>query len=117
MFGRRILRVVIAAALLLLGFSDCLTSATLNAQAMRCCAQLDCASGQQKLECFAIPAPGDGPQTVPEGRASLVAPSIAAVLHLPAVGLIQADSRLTGVVEASQHSPPELYTFHLALLI
>lgn len=117
MFGRRILDVLVVAALLLLGISGCLISATSNAQAAQCCAQLSCAPGQQTPQCFASTAPGDGLQTVPEMRASLAAPSVTADLNPPAEELAVVADRSAGVADASQHSPPELYTLHLALLI
>jgi len=117
MFSWRILGGLVAAALLLLGFSGCLISATSNAQTVQCCAQLTCAPGQQTEQCFASTAPGDGPQSVPEGRASIAAPSFSAYVHPPAVEPVVMAFSSTGVADAPQHSPPELYTLHLALLI
>jgi hypothetical protein len=117
MFGRRILGVLVVAVLLLLGISGCLISATSNAQAAQCCAQLTCTPGQQKPSCLATTAPSDGPQTVPVARTSLAAPSVTVDLNPPAAELVLTVDRSTSVADASQHSPPELYTLHLALLI
>jgi hypothetical protein len=117
MFGQRIPGVLVVAALLLLAISGCLISATSNAQAVQCCAQLTCAPGQQTEQCFASTAPGDGLQTAPEVRISLAAPSVTADLRPPAEELTVAAFGSTGVTDAPQHSPPELYTLHLALLI
>jgi hypothetical protein len=110
--------VAIAGALLLPGIADCLTSAgAADAQTMRCCTQVSCAPGHQKQACFATTAPADGSRTAPEGRTSLVAPSVAAYLHAPAEALIVVAFSSAGAADAPQHSPPELYTLHLALLI
>jgi len=117
MCGRRILGGLIVVALLLLAISGCLVSATSNARAVQCCAQLTCAPGEQTEQCFTSTAPGDGSQTVPEGRTSLAAPSVTADLNPPAVGLILVAFSSASVADAAQHSPPALYTLHLALLI
>lgn len=118
MFGRGIFALAIAGALLLPAVSDCLLSAAaMDTQTMRCCAQLDCAPGHLKQTCFSTTPPADGSRTAPEGRTSLAAPSVAADLQPPAEELIVLAFSPTGVADAPQHSPPELYTLHLALLI
>jgi hypothetical protein len=116
MLGKRILRGLIAASMLLLG-SDCVTSATFEAQARECCAPSDCA-GHEKPECGVSIAPADSARTVPEMRASLAPPSTAAVFQEASVKSIRVAARSTCPADALQHSPPAaLYTFHLALLI
>ena len=84
---------------------------------MRCCAQLSCAPGHQKQTCFSTTAPADGLPSVPEVRASLSAPSVTVDLNPPAIELVVMAFSSTGVADAPQHSPPELYSLHLALLI
>jgi len=117
MFGPRILVVAIAGALLLPAFADCLTPAAQDTQAMRCCAQLSCAPSHQKQACYSTTAAASGSQSAPETRTSLVAPSVMADVYRPAEELILAAFALTGVADAPQHSPPDLYTLNLALLI
>lgn len=117
MFTRRIFVVAIAGALLLPAISDCLTLAAADAHTMQCCAQSSCAPGHQKQTCFSTTAPLQGSRTAPEARTSLTAPSLTADLHAPAENQIVAAFSAAGVAEAPQHSPPELYTLHLALLI
>ena len=117
MFRRNILAVAIAGVLLLPGVADCLISATQDAQAMRCCAQLSCVPGRQKTACFATTASSGSSQSAPEVRTALAAPSIAADFNPPAETLIVVAFGSTGVADAPQHSPPDLYTLHLALLI
>jgi len=117
MSGRSILVVAIAGALLLPAVAGCLTPAAQDAQAMRCCAQLSCAPSHQKQTCYAATAPAGGSQSAPEIRTSLVAPSVTADIYRSAAELILAPFASTGVADAPQHSPPELYTLHLALLI
>jgi hypothetical protein len=118
MFGRRILGVpIVAVLLLLLSSSDCRIWAAADVQAMRCCARMGCALGQQQRPCFTATAPADGSRTTPQARTSLVAPSVAAELQPPAEELSVVAFSPTGVADATQHSPPELYLLHLSLLI
>jgi len=117
MFGRNILAVAIAGGLLLPGVADCLISATQDAQAMRCCAQLSCVPGRQKTACFATTAWSGGSQSAPEVRTTIAAPWVAADFNTPAEALMVVAFSSNGVADAPQHSPPELYTLHLALLI
>jgi hypothetical protein len=117
MFGRRILVVAIAGALLLPAFAECLTPAAQDAQAMRCCAQLSCAPSHEKQACYATTAPAGGSQSAPEIRSSLVAPSVTTDIYRPAEELVLAAFASTSAADAPQHPPPNLYTLHLALLI
>jgi len=109
--------VAIAGALVFPAFADCLTPAAQDAQAMRCCAQLFCAPNNQRQACYSTTAPAGGSQSAPEARTSLVGPSVTADVYRPAEKLILAAFALTGVADAPQHSPPDLYTLNLALLI
>jgi hypothetical protein len=98
---------VMAAALLLLGISDCMSAATLDAQAKRCCTPQNCAPGHEKPECFATSSPSDVAQTVPAAPAFLPLPPVAA-MHL------SLEAELTG---AASYSTGVTSTLHLALLI
>ena len=116
MLGRNSLALAIAGALMFPAISACLTSAA-GARAMQCCAYSTCAPEPQKKPCFATAASAGGSQTAPEARASLVAPSFAADLPPRAEELSAVAFSSAGVADAPQHSPPALYTLHLALLI
>jgi hypothetical protein len=50
-------------------------------------------------------------------RTSLAALFVSAALQSPADALIVMTFRSANSADAPQHSPPELYTLHLALLI
>ena len=119
MLSRRILGAAIAGVLfLLMSISDCRVWAAADLQAMRCCARMGCALGQQQQPCFTATAPADGSRTTPRVRTSLVAPSVTAELQQPPAEELSLEAfSPAGVADATQHSPPELYLLHLSLLI
>jgi hypothetical protein len=117
MLGRRISAVAIVAGLMLPAVVGCLVPNAAQAQTMQCCAQLACARGHQEQACFSTTAPTGSSQSTPELRTSLMAPAFAASVSLLPVVSDAAAFGSPGVAEAPQHSPPELYTLHLALLI
>ena len=118
MLGRNSLALAIAGALMFPAISACLTSAA-DARAMQCCTHLTCAPGHLKPACFSTTAPADSSQSGPEVRTSLAAPLVAATADFYPVPeeIRTAAFSSAGAAEAPQHSPPELYTLHLALLI
>lgn len=107
----------IVTSLLLSAVAGCLLPNVAQAQTMECCAQLSCAQGYQEQACFSTTAPTGNWRTTPQPRASLVAPSFATDAAAPAAPLDATASSSIEAAEAPQHSPPELYTLHLALLI
>lgn len=117
MFRRRISALAIVAGLMLPAVVGCLAPNAAQAQTMECCAQLECAQGHQGRVCFSTTSPAGGSQATPELRASLGAPSLDAISSLPVSTLHQADLGSSGASAAPQHSPLDLYTVHLALLI
>ena len=117
MLRRNTLVVALAAALLLPAIADCLIQAAQDAHAMHCCTHLSCAPGNLEQACYPTTAPAGGSQSAPEVRTSLVAPSVSADLDAPAEALTVVAFGSADAADAPQHSPPELYTLHLALLI
>jgi hypothetical protein len=117
MLGRRISVLAIVAGLLLPAVVGCLAPSAAEAQTMQCCAQLTCAHGHEMPTCFSATAPTGSSQSTPERGASLVTPSFAAGMPLAPGAPDAAALGSASVVQAPQHSPPKLYTLHLALLI
>lgn len=115
MLGRRIFVATVVAGLMLPAVMGCLMPAAAQAQTMECCAQLTCARGHQKQACFSDTAPTGSSQATPELRASLAAPALAP--NLAAETQEAAAYGSAALAGAAQHSPPELYTLHSALLI
>jgi hypothetical protein len=114
---RRISVAAVVAALLLPAVAGCLMPAAAQAQTMDCCAKLNCARGHEKRTCFSTTAPTSSSQSAPESRTSLSAPLLT-VTDVP--HMLASSSQTFGSIlraDAPQHSPPDLYTLHLALLI
>jgi hypothetical protein len=107
----------IVVGLMLPAVIGCLAPAATQAQTMTCCAQLSCAQGHQKQACFSTTAPTGSSQSTPELRASLIAPLLTADVSAPLQAQDAAAFGAAHAADAPQHSPPELYTLHLALLI
>jgi hypothetical protein len=117
MLRRRISSAAIVVGLMLPAVVGCLVTSATQAQAAECCAQVNCARGQQKQTCFSTTAPTGSSQSTPELRISLMAPAIATGMSLPPTARDAAAFSSAGIADAPQHSPPELYTLHLALLL
>jgi hypothetical protein len=116
MLRRRISAWAIVAALVLPVLLGCLMPDAADAHTMPCCAESSCPSDHQQI-CFTSSAPSSGSPSTPELRAALAAPSPIADAVQPiaqdrAQHLAWADTN-----DARLHSPPDLYTVHLALLI
>ena len=84
---------------------------------MQCCTQLHCSQGHEKQSCVSTVPPSGNSQNSPEIRASLEAPAAIVAPRAIAAELSTWDFAPADAAETSQHSPPELYTLHLALLI
>lgn len=107
----------VVAGLILPAVVGCLMPSAARAQTMECCAQLSCTQGHQKQTCFSTTAPTGSLQTAPQARVSLEMPALVTGAAAPVPPRDVAAGGSTEAAEASQHSPPELYTLHLALLI
>ena len=117
MLTRRIFVATVIAGLMLPAVMGCLMPAAAQAQAMECCEKLICARGHQKQACFSDTAPTGSSQATPELRTSLAVSASASDLSLHAQTEVAAAASWAAFAAAPQHSPPELYALHSALLL
>jgi hypothetical protein len=115
--GKRLFSALAAGALLLLQFSDCMAAMTPDQQSMKCCGSMQCARTNQSHDCCKRMVSEQSPNMLPAGQVSLNPPAVVLVESPVSFEIIRVPSLPTGVVEAPQHSPPELYTLHASLLI
>jgi len=106
-----------ACALMLLQLGDCMSAITPDQESMNCCGSMPCTPANQNHDCCKAMVSGQSPNMLPAARVSLNAPAITLVEPLTSVEVVRLVSSPRSVVEAQQHSPPELYTLHASLLI
>jgi len=109
--------VALGALLALAVLLGCFQPSVAQAEAKDCCAQLDCARGHQKQTCFATTAPTGSFLSAPESRTLVESPLMAVGAQAPLAALPGTLAARCDATDAPQHSPPELYTLHSALLI
>ena len=106
-------------ALLLLGFSDCMSALTLDHRSMQCCGSMPCTPANHTHGCCKnMPSP-EAPGILPSVHVSLHVP-VAVAVEYPRMLAIVWQTRAPApptLVETGQHSPPDLYTLHASLLI
>jgi hypothetical protein len=107
----------IVAGLILPAVLGCLMPAAAQAQTMQCCVQLTCVQGHQMQACCSTMAPTDSSQSTPQLRVSLTAPVLPTDARVSSEVQNAVAFGSAAVTSTPQHSPPELYTLHLALLI
>jgi hypothetical protein len=114
---KRLLIFVAMVALLGLQFADCLSGMTQDQQSMQCCGSMPCDPSNQSHDCCKGMVSAQSPNVLPVAHVTLHAPVMAVtdILASPKATPYTEASRLD--FEAPQHSPPELYTLHAALLI
>ena len=117
MLLKRAMSVASLAALLLPAVVGCFIASSAQAQTMECCDQKACARGHQKQTCLSTTAPTGSSQAGPERRASVDTPLVGMGTVLPVTPENGASPAFPQAERAPQHSPPDLYTIHLALLI
>ena len=103
-------------ALLLLQLSHCMP-ATASQQMRQCCGAMPCAPVNQSHDCCKTMVSSQTPQVLPVARVLFTPPAVATVRHLPSIDIARFIPDTWHTLEALRHSPPELYTLHLALLI
>jgi len=108
---------LLAAFLLAATALDCLAQGQIGDEAMACCRSMPCTPANQSHDCCKTMVSGRTPSVLPTARTSLHAPPVAVVGHAPMLEVASLIPVLTPPVEPQQHSPPELYTLHLSLLI
>ena len=115
--GKRLL-LVIAAGLLILGqFADCMPAMASSQQSMKCCASMPCNRTSTPQNCCKTMNASQPANMLPTVQATLQAPAISIVEHVRKFDDNVRISALPLEAEASQHSPPELYTLYASLLI
>lgn len=117
MIGKRLFLVLAAGALLLLQFADCMSAMTPEHESMQCCESMPCTPANQSHDCCKAMVSGESSNMIPTGRVSLHAPVIVTVDPLPFTAIGRLVSSPLCAAEAPQHSPPELYSLHVSLLI
>jgi hypothetical protein len=109
--------VLLLAALLLIDAGDCLAGSAQQDQDMDCCRSMTCAPVSLSSTCCSVKDSGQTPRVVPQVRVSLAPPVLAIVERVAASKNWQAKPSSTDSFKAPIHSPPDLYTLHLSLLI
>jgi len=104
-------------ALLSLQFADCLSATTQDEQSMKCCGSMPCDPSMQSHDCCKGMVSAQSPNVLPVAHVTLHVPLMVVtdILASPQVGSYPTVSR--SGFEAPQHSPPELYTLYVSLLI
>jgi len=117
MMGKRVFIVLTVVALLGLQFADCMSAMTKDEQSMKCCGSMPCDPSNQSHDCCKRMVSAQSPNVLPVPHVTLQMPMIVVteILASPKVTPYTEASRFD--FEASQHSPPELYTLHASLLI
>jgi len=117
MIGKRLFLVVAAGALLLLQFGDCMSALTLDHQAMQCCRSMPCTPANHGHGCCKNMTSAETPNMLPAAHVSLHAPVVAYFEYSRMLEIVWRTPSPPARVETQEHSPPELYTLHAALLI
>jgi hypothetical protein len=104
-------------ALFALQFADCLSPMSADEQTMQCCGSMPCNPTNQSHDCCKTMVSSQSPSLLPTQHSVLNVPIAAVVDHRSAPEVIVFPAASLSRFEAPQHSPPELYTLHSALLI
>ncbi len=104
-------------AVLFLPFADCMSRMTQDQQSMQCCGSMPCNPSNQSHDCCKTMVSSQSASALPVAHVTLQAPVniLGDILPLPQVLQVSRTSR--DVFEASEHSPPDLYTLHSSFLI
>jgi len=117
MNGKKLLLMLVAGALLLLQFSDCMAAMASDQQNMHCCGSMPCTPANQSHDCCKTMVSVHTPNVLPTARVSLNAPAVVAVEHTTTLEIVRSATASPLAFAVQQHSPPELYTLHASLLI
>jgi len=114
--AKTILLLAVAAVLLLYSM-DCFAPGSADAQVMECCATMPCTPANHSHDCCKTMASAPTPGVLPTARVSLSPPLLGVIEHQPALEIARFVPVIPQPAEAQQHSPPELYTLYVSLLI
>jgi len=84
---------------------------------MECCASMPCSPANQRHDCCKTMTSGRTPSVLPAPRVSLSAPLLGVIEHQPTLEVARFVPVIPQPAKAQQHSPPELYTLYVSLLI
>ena len=115
--GNRRFIVVALVALLGLQFADCASAMTQDQQSMQCCGSMPCDPSNQSHDCCKGMVSFQSPSVLPVAHVTLHPPEVAVTNVLASLQATPYAEVSHLDFEASQHSPPELYTLHSSLLI
>jgi hypothetical protein len=116
MFARKA-SILLATAVLLLQFSDCMASVAAEQQAMQCCATMQCSMEHMSAGCCKITVSAQSPSSLPASKLIVKAPVLAILFHAVVLDHVGPRRMPPTLVKPSQHSPPDLYTLHHSFLI
>jgi len=114
---QRLFFVLAVGALLLLQFGDCMSAMQLDQQSMQCCRSMPCTPAHPNSGCCKDMTSGQTPNMLPAEHVSLHGPTVAAVGYPLSLEIVHSTPAPCVVVNAPQHSPPDLYTVNVSLLI
>lgn len=114
---KRLFLAFAAAALLLLQFGACTPAMGMNQTAMQCCRSMPCMPANRSQGCCKDMLSAQLPNMLPAQHISLHSPTVTAIEYPRVTETLGHASAPPLLVEAQQHSPPELYTLHASLLI
>jgi hypothetical protein len=114
---KRLLLVLAAGALSLLQFGDCMSTIAPDQKSMQCCHSMPCTPSNHSRDCCQDMASGQTPNMLPAGYVSLNGPTVATVVYPRMVEIVRSTATPAVIVDAQQHSPPDLYTLNASLLI
>jgi len=117
MKGKTLLVFLAAGALLLLQFADCMSAMTLDQHSMQCCASMTCTPANQNHGCCETMNSPQVPSMLPTSRVALHAPTVATIEHTRTAEIVLSALVPPVTDHDPPHSPPELYTLHVSLLI
>ena len=117
MTSKRIFLVMLAGALLLLQFGDCISAMAQSPQEMKCCGSMPCAPANHGQDCCKNMVAPQAPGMLPAKQASLHGPVLAVIEYPLTLEIVRATPSRFVVVSTPQHSPPDLYTLNASLLI
>lgn len=115
--GKRLFFPLAALALLLLQLGNCMPAMAMNAGAMQCCGSMPCTPANQSQGCCKNMLSASAPNMLPGHHVALHGPAVAALEYPLVAEILRYAPDPYSIIEAPQHSPPDLYTLHASLLI
>lgn len=115
--GKRLFFPLATLALLLLQLGNCIPAMTMNPGAMQCCRSMPCTPANSRQGCCKNMVSASAPSMLPGHHAALHGPTVAAIGYPRVTEILRYAPDPYSIIEAPQHSPPNLYTLHASLLI